>query len=114
MDRQDKVEIDNDAENNNEDDNWFDPIPIENTPRKLLLVYQSPDMKWLYRCYGSILILLVATYKICKYSLPLFFLVNQTNVNPKLVFVTQEEIFEMISQVLKISKGIVFFLYFLF
>ena len=113
MDRKDKVDIDsdeeNDAENNNEDDDWFDPIPIENTPRKLLLVYQSPDMKWLYCCYGSILILLVATYKTCKYSLPLFFLVNQTNVNPKLVFVAQEEIFEMISQVLKISRSIVFF-----
>ena len=49
MDRNEKVDIDNDEENdeesNNEDDDEFDPIPIENTSSKLFSVYQSPDMK---------------------------------------------------------------------
>ena len=48
MDSKDKVDIDsdeeNDAENNNEDDDGFDPTPIGNTPSKLLFVYQSPNM----------------------------------------------------------------------
>ena len=96
MDRKEKVDIDSDEEkdeeNNNEYDDGFDPIPIGNTSSKLLIVYQSPDMKRLYRRYGRNLILLDAAYKTRKYSLPLFFLVIQTNVNYQVtaVFVTQE------------------------
>ena len=103
MDKKYKVDIDsdkeNDEENINEDDNKFDPMPIENTSSKLLLVYQSPNVKRLLRHYGGNLILLEATYKICKYSLFLFFLDIQTNVNYQVaaVFVTQEETFEMLS-----------------
>ena len=107
MDKKYKVDIDsdkeNDEENINEDDDKFDPMPIENTSSKLLLVYQSPDVKRLLRHYGGNLILLEATYKICKYSLFLFFLDIQTNVNYQVaaVFVTQEETFEMLSQALR-------------
>ena len=103
MDKKYKVDIDsdkeNDEENINEDDDKFDPMPIENTSSKLLFVYQSPDVKRLLRHYGGNLILLEATYKICKYSLFLFFLDIQTNVNYQVaaVFVTQEETFEMLS-----------------
>ena len=111
MDRKYKVDIDNDKENdeenNNEDDDKFDPITIENTSSKLLFVYLSPDVKRLHRRYGGNLILLDATYKRRKYSLPLFFVDIQTKVNYQVaaVFVTQEETFEMQSQVLQIIKG---------
>ena len=111
MDKKYKVDIDsdkeNDEENINEDDDKFDPMPIENTSSKLLLVYQSPNVKRLLRHYGGNLILLDATYKTCKYSLFLFFLDIQINVNYQVaaVFVTQEETFEMQSQVLQIIKG---------
>ena len=69
-------------------------------------------MKRLLRHYGDNLILLDATYKTCKYSLFLFFLDIQTNVNYQVaaVFVTQEETFEMLSQVLQIIKGIFLFI----
>ena len=84
----DKVYIDsdkeNDKENNNENDDKFDPMPFENTSSKLLLVYQSPNVKRLLRHYGGNLILLDATYKTCKYSLFLFFLDIQTNVNTRI------------------------------
>ena len=85
MDRKYKVDIDcdkqNGEENNNEDDDKFDPISIENTSSKLLLFYQSPNVKRILRHYGGNLILLDATYKTHKYSLFLFFLDIQTNVN---------------------------------
>ena len=57
-------------------------------------------MKRLHRRYGGNLVWLDATYKTCKYSLLLFFLDIQTNVNYQVaaVFVTQEETFEMLSQ----------------
>lgn len=49
MNGKDKVDFDSDEENDegieNEDDNEFDSIPIENTATKLLFVYQSSDMK---------------------------------------------------------------------
>ena len=85
MDKKYKVDIDsdkeNDEENINEDDDKFDPMPIENTSSKLLLVYQSPNVKRLLRHYGGNLILLDVTYKTHEYSLFLFFLDIQTNVN---------------------------------
>ena len=107
MDRKYKVDIDSDKENdegnNSKDDGKFDPIPIKNTSSKLLFVYQSPDMKRLHLRYEGNLILLDATYRTCKYSLLLFFLDIQTNVNYQVaaVFVTQEETFEMLSQALR-------------
>ena len=44
---------------------------------KLVFVYQSANMQRLYRKYAPHLVLLDATYKVCKYSLPLFLLVVQ-------------------------------------
>ena len=38
-------------------------------------------MKRLYQRYGKHIVLLDATYKKTKYALPLYFLVEQTNVN---------------------------------
>ena len=119
MDRKEKVDIDsdeeNDEDNNYEDDDEFDPVPIENTSSKLLFAYQSLDMKRLYRHYGGNLILLDATYKTCKYSLPLFFLVIQANISHPVaaVLVTQEETFEMTTQALQIIKGLLFSFFFI-
>ena len=45
-----------------------------NTKGKLIFVYQSPDMKYLYQKYAPHLMLLDATYKTIKYALPLFLL----------------------------------------
>ena len=61
--------------------------------KKLCFVYQSNNMQNLYRKYGKHLVLLDATHKVCKYALPLFFLVVQTNVNFQLaaVIVTEDE-----------------------
>ena len=73
----------------NENLEWDDVDDIEEIPltvnievdSKLCFVYQSKHMQRLYRMYGKHLVLLDATHKVCKYSLPLFFLVVQTNVN---------------------------------
>ena len=41
----------------------------------------SPQMMRLYEQYGNDMVLLDATYRTCKYALPLFFLCVRTNVN---------------------------------
>ena len=51
------------------------------TDGKLVFVYQSLQMKRLYRLYAPSLLLLDATYKTTKYTVPLFFAVVKTNVN---------------------------------
>ena len=83
------------------------PVPIEKTDNKMLFVYQSKDMQRLYQRYGKHLVLLDATYKTTKYSLPLYFLIVQTNVNYQVaaVIVTQEETTCMLSKALQIIKG---------
>ena len=53
----------------------------EGTEGKMMFVYQSRKMKRMYRRYAKQLVLLDATYKTTKYSLPLYFLVVQTDVN---------------------------------
>ena len=53
----------------------------ENEPNSFLLVCQSKWQKYLLQHYGSELILLDATYKATRYSLPLFFLTVKTNVD---------------------------------
>lgn len=71
----------------------------------LLFVYQSSRMKDLYLRYGKDGILLDATYKTCKWALPLYFIAAKTNVGyqPVAVFITQYEtkqaIFEALSTV---------------
>ena len=64
-------------------------------------------MQRLYQRYGKHLVLLDATYKTTKYSLPLYFLVVQINVSYQVaaVIVTQEETTCMLSKALQIIKG---------
>ena len=59
-------------------------------------------MKELFHRYGNELVLLDATYKTTKYTLPLFFLVVKTNVNFQVcaVIVLQEESTQMITRAL--------------
>ena len=79
----------------------------ESTPNsKLCLVYQSYNMQRLYRKYGLHLILLDATHKTCKYALPLYFLVVQTNVMYQVVaiIIIEDESTELLSQALMIIK----------
>ena len=82
-------------------------MPIEKADNKMLFVYQSEDMQILYQRCGKHLVLLDATYKTTKYSLPLYFLVVQTNVNYQVAAanVTQEQTTCMLSKALSITKG---------
>ena len=72
-----------------------------------MFVYQSHEMRRLYRRCAPILVLLDATYRTTKYSLPLYFLVVQTNVNYQVaaVIVCQEEKTKMITEALRQIKG---------
>ena len=74
----DQVEAEEDWENVEDINNLFINTEVDN---KLCLVYQSYNIKELYQRYAPTLVLLDATYKVCKYSLPVYFLVAQTNVN---------------------------------
>ena len=79
------VHSEEDEEDSDDDDDVqikFDKVVNTNTTnRKLLFVYQSPNMQRMYRRSGSTLIMLDATYRTTKYALPLFFMVVKTNVN---------------------------------
>ena len=78
----------------------------ENEPNSFLFVCQSKWQKYLLQRYGSELILLDATYKTTRYSLPLFFLTVKTNVDYQIVatFVTENETTQSISEALAIIK----------
>ena len=73
---------------------------------KMMLVYQSKEMKNMYERYGNHMILLDATYKTTKYALPLFFVVVQANVNFQVccTVVLQDESTELITKPLKIFR----------
>ena len=79
---------------------------ITSSNGKMMFVYQSKEMKNMYKRYENQMILLDATYKTTKYALPLFFVVIQTNVNFQVCCVIglQEESNEMITKALKIFK----------
>ena len=79
----------------------------ENEPNSFLFVCQSKWQKYLRQRYGSELILLDATYKTTRYSLPLFFLTVKTNVDYQIVatFVTENETTQSISEALAIIKS---------
>ena len=70
----------------------------------MMYVCQSNEMQSLYRRYAATLLLLDATYRTTKHSLPFYFMVVQTNVNYQVaaVIVCQEETTELIIQI----KGI--------
>ena len=73
----------------------------------MIFVYQSPQMKRLYRMYGNHYIFLDATYKTCNNAVPLFFLMARTNVNYQVfsVFAVQQETRDMINEALSITYG---------
>ena len=73
---------------------------------KLCFVYQPTNMQRLYRKYGPHLVLLDATHKVCKYSLSLFFLVVQTNVNFQIaaIIVLADETSKLLTKALHIIK----------
>lgn len=72
----------------------------------LLIVYQSSWQKRLLVKYGS-LCLMDATYKTCRYAVPLFFLCVKTNVDYVVVgtFVTQFEDSSSIAEALSILRA---------
>ena len=88
-------------------DTEFDEIDainaIASCNGKMMFVYQSKEMKNMYKRCGNRMILLNATYRTTKYALPLFFVVVQTNVNFQVccVIVLQEESTEMITKGIK-------------
>ena len=86
-------------------------MPFELTESKMMFLYQSNEMQSLYRRYAPSLLLLDATYRTTKHSLPFYFMVVQTNVNYQVaaVIVCQEESTEMITKALSQIqiKGIV-------
>ena len=75
----------NDGENYEcaDPDDVYEGLPLvdDRTIGKMIFEYQSHNMKRLYQRYGKHLVLLDATYKTTKYTLPLYFLVVQTNIN---------------------------------
>ena len=78
----DQNDPEEDEHDDDESDDEFEGVPItEDSDGKMLFIYQSEQMKRIYRRYGKDLVLLDATYKTTKYSLPLYFLVVKTNVN---------------------------------
>ena len=73
---------------------------------KIMFFYQAKEMKNICESYSNHMILLDTTYKITKYTLPMLFIVVQTNVHFQLCCgkYLQEESTKMISKALKISK----------
>ena len=94
------------AQRDTEEEEDYDPVPCEISENKIMFVYQSDEMQRLYRRYAPTLVLLDAIYRTTKYSLPLYFLVVQTNVNYQVaaVIVCQEETKEMITEALRQIK----------
>ena len=82
-------------------------IDQDNLHIELVFVYQSPQMKQLYKLYAPSLLLLDANYKTAKYAVPLFFAALKTNVNFQVVYVIvlQEETEPMITKALLILKS---------
>lgn len=73
---------------------------------KLLFCYQTAWQRRLLHLYGQQMCLLDATYRTCRYSLPLFFLCVRTNVCYEVVglFVSHSEKTEDIAEALQVFK----------
>ncbi|KAI8506623.1 hypothetical protein Bbelb_160500 [Branchiostoma belcheri] len=73
---------------------------------KLLFCYQTHWQQRLLHMYGGQMCLLDATYRTCRYSIPLFFLCVRTNVCYAVVgcFIVQKEETEDIQEALNIFK----------
>ena len=72
----------------------------------LLFVYQSAEMKRLYRRYGGLIVVLDALYRAGRYSLPVFFLMVRTNVNYQVVavIVVQQETRQSLVNALQVVR----------
>ena len=105
------MSYDDNKETDDEVDIEFDEIKTNSTQSpiddgKMLFVYKSFEMKKMFHRFGNELLLLDATYKTTKYTLPLFFLVVKTNLIFQVcaVIVLQEESTEMIAKALNTMK----------
>jgi len=72
----------------------------------MMYVYQSVEMRRLYRRYGNLLVVLDAVYRAGRYPLPLFFLLVRTNVNCQVaaVFVVQRETRQSLVDALQVIR----------
>ncbi|KAL3067745.1 hypothetical protein OYC64_022046 [Pagothenia borchgrevinki] len=78
----------------------------DGTVTKLLFCYQTAWQRRLLHLYGQQMCLLDATYRTCRYSVPLFFLCVRTNVCYAVVglFVTQSETTADVKEALQVFK----------
>lgn len=92
-------------------DDWRTECLIEYRPSQedqtLLFCMQTPWQRRLLLRYGQQMCLLDATYKTCRYSVPLFFICVRTNVQYCVVgvFITQNETEEDIKEALEVFKA---------
>ena len=103
-----KKDYENAKQNYLDDEEEYDLVQSDLTESKMIFVCQPNKMQRLYGRYAATLLLLDATYRTTKYSLPLYFLVVQTNVNYEVaaVIVCQEETTEMVTKALSQIKCI--------
>lgn len=89
------------------DDDEDSECKLEVPNADLMFIYQSVDMKRLYRRYGNQLVVLDAVYRNGRYPIPVFFLAVRTNVNYQTVavFAVQQETLLTISKALRIIKS---------
>ena len=80
--------------------------PIITSQQTLFFIHQMAWQKRLLIRYGQDMCLLDATYKTCRYALPLFLLCVKTNIGYQVVasFVTQNEMTKDIEEALLILK----------
>lgn len=88
---------------NTDDEN----VPFIRGKQTMLFVHQFHWQRRLLNRYGQDICLLDATYKTCKYALPLFFLCVKTNVNYQVVasFIVQNETENDILEAFQILKS---------
>jgi hypothetical protein len=77
-----------------------------NEKSSFLFIYQSEWQQRLLMRYGTEILLLDATYRTTRYSLPLFFLTVKTNIDYQIVatFVIESETKQAITEALNIIK----------
>ena len=82
-------------------------MEMENEPNSFLFWCKSKWQKYLSQHYGNELILLDATYKTTRYSLPVFFLTWKTNADYQIVatFATENEMTQSTTEALAIIKS---------
>jgi len=84
-----------------------DPVPVMQCKQSMLFVHQLAWQKNLLLRYGQDICLLDATYKTCKYALPLFFVCVKTNVGYQVAatFILQNELQQDIQEALLLLKN---------